>query len=175
MSNTTALLWTIAASLIVATASADTGIDEGKTIFNSRCASCHNVNKQVTGPALAGVDKRRSIDWIIGFVHSSQNLVKNGDKDAVALFAQFNQIVMPDHPDLTDVQIKSIVDYIKSAAASVSDKPPFARPGKLVPNYIPLAINNYLFFTGYLVIVGLLVFALLAWVYVKELQRRRNR
>lgn len=146
--------------------------DEGKIIFTSRCASCHNVNKQVTGPALAGIEKRRSIDWIIGFVHSSQNLVKNGDKDAVALFAQFNQIVMPDHPDLTNAQIKNVVDYIKSAAASVSDKPPFARPGKLAPSYMPLSINNYFFFTGYLVIVGLLVFALLAWVYVKDLQRR---
>lgn len=149
-------------------------IEDGKVIFTARCASCHSVNKQVTGPALANVDQRRSIDWIIRFVHSSQSVIKSGDKDGVALFTQFNQIVMPDHPDLTDVQIKNIVEYIKSASVADSGKPPFARPGKRLPNYMPLAINNYLFFAGYLVIIGLLIFALLAFVYVKELQRQRT-
>ena len=44
-------------------------LETGKTIFTSRCAACHNVNKVVLGPALSGVDKRHSIDWIIQFVH----------------------------------------------------------------------------------------------------------
>lgn len=167
--------WTIAAALIVSTVQANTPVEDGKAIFTSRCTSCHNVNKQVTGPALAGLDKRRSIDWIVRFVHSSQNLVKGGDKDAVTLFAQFNQIVMPDHPDLSEGQIKNVVAYIKSATVAVSDKPPFARPGKLEPSYFPLSITSYGFFGGYLMIISMLVLALLAWVYVKELQRRKNK
>jgi cytochrome c551/c552 len=88
--------------------------EEGKTIFTARCAGCHNINKTLTGPALAGIDQRRSMEWIVDFVHSSQTLVKNGDKDAVALYEQFNRIPMPDHPDLTEDNIKSIVEYIKS-------------------------------------------------------------
>jgi len=89
-------------------------IAEGKAIFSTRCAGCHNVNKVVTGPALAGVDQRHSIDWIINFVHSSQTVIKGGDEKAVALFEKFNKIPMPDHPDLTAGNIKSIVEYIKS-------------------------------------------------------------
>ena len=50
--------------------------EEGKTIFISRCAACHNVNKVMTGPALAGIDQRRSLEWITKFIHSSQTLVK---------------------------------------------------------------------------------------------------
>ena len=69
--------------------------EEGKTIFVSRCASCHHVNKTVVGPALSGVDERRSMDWIINFVHSSQTMVKKGDKDAVGLFKKFNSMPMP--------------------------------------------------------------------------------
>jgi cytochrome c553 len=46
-------------------ASAKTSIDEGKAIFTTRCTSCHNVNKQMVGPALANIDQRRNIDWII--------------------------------------------------------------------------------------------------------------
>src|SRR5688572_6757319 len=70
---------------------------DGKLIFNSRCAACHNVNQVLTGPALAGVHDRRSMDWIIKFVRSSQAMVKNGDKDAVAIYEKFNKIPMPDH------------------------------------------------------------------------------
>lgn len=76
-------------------------VEDGKTIFVSRCAACHNVNRILTGPALAGVDQRRSMDWIVKFVQSSQALIKSGDKDAVAIYHQFNQVVMPDHADLT--------------------------------------------------------------------------
>src|SRR5687767_9005656 len=91
-------------------------IEEGKAIFSSRCASCHNINKDLTGPALAGVSDRRTIEWITSFIKSSQTMVKSGDKDAVALFEKFNKIPMPDHLDLTDDNIKSIVAYIKSAS-----------------------------------------------------------
>src|SRR6478735_4079442 len=76
-------------------------VEEGKQIFTSRCAACHNVNKTLTGPALAGIKERRSIEWIISFVQSSQTVIKGGDKDAVVLFEKFNKIPMPDHKDLS--------------------------------------------------------------------------
>jgi cytochrome c551/c552 len=148
-------------------------VEDGKTIFTVRCAACHNVNKQLTGPALAGVDQRRSIDWIINFVHSSQTVVKSGDQYAVALFEKFNKIPMPDHPDLTVDNIKSVVEYIKSEAKTGSDKPPFTKPSKLRPNYLPLSISNdYGFFIGYLAAVGILVLALLFAVEVSGLKRK---
>ena len=136
-------------------------VEEGKAIFSARCAACHNVNKVITGPALAGVDQRRSIDWIINFVHSSQTVIKKGDKDAVALFEKFNKIPMPDHPDLTSDHIKSIVEFIKAEASTGSEKAPFNKPGKLRPVYTPLSITNYGFFIGYLAVVTLLIIGLL--------------
>jgi cytochrome c2 len=158
-------------ALITTLVNAAPPVEEGKAIFAARCAACHNVNKTVTGPALAGVDERRSIDWIIKFVHSSQTLVKSGDKDAVALFEKFNKIPMPDHADLTEDKIKSIVAYIKSESASVSNVAPFARPGKLRPNYTPLSISNYAFFISYLVIVVLMIAGMVFAVQVKSIQR----
>src|SRR5664279_3851064 len=88
--------------------------EEGKLLFNARCASCHNVNKVLVGPALAGVGDRHSEDWIIHFVHSSQSLIKGGDKTAMALYEKFNKIPMPDHPDITPEAIRGILSYIKS-------------------------------------------------------------
>ena len=156
---------------MAATVMAAPPVEEGKTIFASRCAACHNVNKVLTGPALAGVHERRSMEWIVSFIQSSQSLVKSGDKDAVALYEQFNKIPMPDHPDLTEDNIKNIVEYIKSESQSGENKAPFAKPAKLRPAYMPLTIANYKFFFGYLTVVGLLIVTLLFAVQVKEIER----
>jgi cytochrome c551/c552 len=145
--------------------------DEGKAIFTSRCAGCHNVNQTLTGPALAGVDQRHSIDWIVQFVHSSQTLVKSGDKDAVGLYQKFNRITMPDHPDLTPDNIKDIVAYINAETVTTANKAPFARPVPLQTMYKPLSLSeDYLLFIGYLMAVALLIAVLLMAVRVKGLR-----
>jgi mono/diheme cytochrome c family protein len=168
--RTKLLLFAIA--FLAALSAAALPLEEGKAIFSSRCAGCHNINKVLTGPALEGVHERRSIEWIINFVRSSQTLVKNGDKDAVALFEKFNKIPMPDHPDLTDDNIKSIVEYIKSESSNGAEKAPFAKPSKLRPNYIPLSINDTGFILGYLTVIAMLVVSLLFAVHVKSVQRK---
>lgn len=150
-------------------------VDEGKTIFDTRSTSCHNVNKQVMGPALAGIDQRRSIDWIIKFVHSPQTVVRSGDAYAIELFNKFNKIPMPDHPDLTDDNIKSIVEYIKSEAKQVSaDKPPFAKPGKIRRAYLPLSPSaNAFFFISFLALVAFMIIIMYFAVEVKIMQRKQ--
>ena len=151
-------------------------LDEGKTIFTSRCAGCHNVNKTLTGPALAGVDQRRSLEWIISFVHSSQSLIKKGDRDAVALFEQFNKIPMPDHADLSADNIKSIVEYIKSEATSTTvEAAPFSKPAKLHPAYSPQSLYTYFFFITFIALVLVLIAVLVAFVKVKSIQRSLRR
>jgi mono/diheme cytochrome c family protein len=149
-------------------------VEEGRLIFANRCAACHSVNKVLTGPALAGVDKRRSMDWIVSFVQSSQSMVKKGDQDAVALFEKFNKVPMPDHRDLTGSDIASIVEYIKSSeVATTTEAAPFRKPGKLRPAYMPLSIQrHYSFFIAFGFSVVLLIGGLLFLVNVKELQRK---
>ena len=151
---------------------ADPPVEEGKAIFSTRCASCHNLTKDLTGPALKGIDERRSMDWIVSFVKSSQSLVKAGDKDAVAVFEKFNKIPMPDHPDLTDDNIKNVVAYIKAESGNTTvAAAPFAKPSKLRPAYTPLSTSNYGFFIGFLFVVGLLILAMLLAVQLKQYER----
>jgi cytochrome c2 len=161
--------------ILVLSGSANPPAETGRLIFTSRCAGCHNVNKILTGPALAKVYERHTIDWIVNFVHSSQTVIKGGDKTAVALFEKFNKIQMPDHKDLSTDDIKSVVEYIKTEEKSGgTDVAPFARPGKLRPSYTPLLITNYTFFITYVAVVLMLVGALIALVNVKSLQRDRQ-
>lgn len=152
-------------------------IEEGKAIFMTRCAGCHNINQRLTGPALAGVHERRSIEWIINFVKSSQSMVKEGDKDAVSVFEQFNKIPMPDHTDLSDENIKQIVEYIKSEAkpASEENKAPFAKPYQKTSNARPLTTGDYGMFAIYLFVVVSLIITFLLAVKVNSLKRERNK
>lgn len=149
-------------------------VEMGKTIFTIRCAACHNVNKVIVGPALAGVDQRRSIAWIVNFVHSSQTMVKKGDKDAVALFEKFNRVPMPDHPDLKEEEIKGIVAYIKSESVPIETAAaPFAKPGKKRADNRPLGSQDYGFFIIYFGAVAALVRALVFAVQMKTYTREQ--
>jgi cytochrome c551/c552 len=145
-------------------------IEEGKALFSNRCASCHNVNQQLTGPALAGVEQRHSIEWIVQFVHSSRSMINSGDSAAVALYDKF-RTPMPDHPDLTEENIRQIVEYIKSEAKPIDEnKGPFAKPAYKHNPSRPLTYKDIGFFGAYLLAVAGLIAVLLWGVHVKNLQ-----
>lgn len=151
-------------------------VEEGKSIFSTRCAGCHSITKVLTGPALGGVDERHSMEWIVSFVQSSQKMVQAGDKDAVALFEKFNKIPMPDHPDLTDENIKNIVAYIKTekeAAAKAATAPAENASAKR-PGYLSIATDNYGLLLTYLALGALLISTLLFAYKVKGLKRRMD-
>ena len=147
---------------------------EGKALFMARCASCHNIHKDLTGPALAGVEQRRSLDWIVSFVQSPQSIIQSGDKDAVALYEKFNKLTMPDHPDLNADAIKNIVSYITEEGKKGEEMAPFAKPTKLHPAYKPFSLNNYGFFITYLLTIILLIGALIFAVQLKEYERKTH-
>lgn len=151
--------------------------EEGKTIFAARCAACHNVNKVLVGPALAGVNDRRSIDWIVKFVHSSQTVVKSGDAYAVDLFSKF-KVVMPDHPDLTADNIKSIVEYIKTEAAnannSASNETQTTKTDKMQTNFLNTILTNPGLLVTSLALIAILITALAFVIKVKQMQRSKT-
>nr|WP_246197641.1 c-type cytochrome [Chitinophaga agrisoli] len=85
---------------------------KGKALFQANCASCHNVHKQLTGPALKGVEDRWSDKKLLHqWIHNSSSVIASGDPYANALFKQFNQ-VMPAFPAFTDEDIDNILGYI---------------------------------------------------------------
>jgi mono/diheme cytochrome c family protein len=147
----------LTALLLTAVIDAAPPAEEGKAIFTTRCAGCHNINKILTGPALAGVDKRRSLEWIINFVHSSQTVIKSGDKDAMALFKQFNNIPMPDHKDLSKTQIENIVEYIKVEADNPTKETANVKPAAAEKTYLPITFKNYGFLLSFFALFALLI------------------
>jgi len=100
-------------------AAADDGISvdpeiiaSGGTLFNNYCKVCHAIDKQVIGPALAGVYERLEIPWMTAFIQNSQKVIQSGDAYAVQLYEKNNKTEMPSH-DLSGDEIMTILAYVK--------------------------------------------------------------
>jgi len=95
----------------------DATIAAGKTLFEGKCQSCHAINNKLVGPALKDVHKRRSYDWLTKWIRNNEALRKSGDKDAVAIFEQYNKSIMSNFTDLKDDELASLIMYIEDASA----------------------------------------------------------
>jgi len=87
---------------------------DGKALFSQNCASCHAIDKKLTGPALLGVDER----WpnkknLYAWIKNNQSFLKTGDPYANNLYNEFGKVQMNLFPNLTDAEIGSILKYIK--------------------------------------------------------------
>lgn len=88
---------------------------DGKALFQSNCASCHNPLKDATGPALKGVtEKVPSKEWLHNWVRNSQKLISSGDKYANQIFKEWNNLPMTAFPSLSDEEIDAIFTYVNS-------------------------------------------------------------
>lgn len=88
---------------------------DGKALFQSNCASCHNPVKVITGPALKGVtdrvpDKKLLHDWI----RNNQKVLASGNPYFNGLYNQFNKTAMNLFPTLTDGEIDAILKYVET-------------------------------------------------------------
>ncbi len=91
--------------------------NEGQDIFSKTCAPCHTVGKgRLVGPDLKDISEKRNQDWLITFIQSSQTVINSGDANAVAIYKEYNNLLMPDQP-LSSEQIKTLLNYIAEAGS----------------------------------------------------------
>ena len=84
-------------------------IQEGQSLFGTKCYSCHNIGSgDKQGPDLKGVTTRRTKDWLNEFINGPAAMNSRGDATANQLFKKFPATVMPDQA-LTQSQIDSIL------------------------------------------------------------------
>lgn len=98
-------------------------INEGKTLFVSKCQSCHapDMVSDMTGPALfSGIqewtDKGKLHEWI----RNNIKLTASGYPLAVEV-SKKKPTVMTTFPDLTDPQIDAILSYIEAKGSGKLD------------------------------------------------------
>lgn len=87
--------------------------ENGRELFRTNCSPCHDVHKEVAGPMLASITKKRPVEWLIPFIKNSQEVIASGDEYANFLYDQYNHYVMPSFMQLSDKEIKDILHYIE--------------------------------------------------------------
>ncbi|MBO9565584.1 MAG: c-type cytochrome [Niastella sp.] len=90
-------------------------IENGQQLFAANCAACHKVEKDMTGPALSGIENRRTKEWLYQYIRNSNDLLRAGDSTALQLYSDWDKTPMNAFPHLKNKDIDAMLAYIRSA------------------------------------------------------------
>jgi mono/diheme cytochrome c family protein len=86
-------------------------VANGKSLWNANCAACHKLDKKLVGPALGDVTERRTTEWLVRWIRNNQELRESGDKDAIAVWEEYNKSAMPNYPQFSEQDVLDILAY----------------------------------------------------------------
>lgn len=140
---------------------------KGKEIFNANCAACHKLEGKMIGPALGGIEQKRSSEWLHKWIKNSANLIASGDKDAIAVFKEYNEVPMLAYETiLSDQDIDDVLAYTSNPPAQTQEAAPAEQPSASTQETAPQApVFQY---TKWIVLAAsVLMFLLLLAVIIK--------
>ena len=85
----------------------------GKDLFMSKCASCHSIFKDMTGPALSEVVERgpwKDSSKLYNYIRNPESIINNKYIDTLRMKFGSHHLGFP---DLTDAEIKAILNHIR--------------------------------------------------------------
>jgi len=86
--------------------------DKGRYIFARECAACHTVGHgDKIGPDLLGVTNIRNRDWLARIIQSPDQLLKEKDPLATALFEKYKRVQMP-NLSLDDEELNALIGFL---------------------------------------------------------------
>lgn len=62
--------------------------EKGEKAFSGTCSACHKMEQRYVGPAMAGVTKRRTPEWIMNMILNPTGMTQQ-DPTAKALLAEY--------------------------------------------------------------------------------------
>ena len=102
-------------------AQADVMTKRGKMLWTNRgCGACHGIGKKMAGPDLAGLEQRRSREWINKWLKETDSMIAS-DSTAMALVAEWKGIRMPQQT-ITDQDVESLLNYLRAEEDRLAKK-----------------------------------------------------
>ena len=86
-------------------------VAKGIEVFKANCTACHNIDKRVVGPALAGIFERRSPEWIMNMVLNPEEMVEK-DPIAKGLFEEYKSVMV--NQGLSKDEARAILEYFRT-------------------------------------------------------------
>lgn len=84
---------------------------EGEKIFKAKCTACHKINKRFIGPALKGVTKKQTPEWIMNMILNPERMVKENGK-AKQLLSEYNAPMA--NQNLTEEEARAVYEYFRT-------------------------------------------------------------
>ena len=84
--------------------------ERGQELFKSMCSACHKIDQRVIGPALAGVTKKRTPEWIMNMIMNPNQMVKE-NAQARKLLAEY--ISPMANQNLTEEETRFVLEYFR--------------------------------------------------------------
>lgn len=82
---------------------------KGEKAFSGTCAACHKMDQRYVGPALAGVTKRRTPEWIMNMIVNPTGMTQQ-DPTAKALLAEYMTQMSV---SATEEDARAILEYFR--------------------------------------------------------------
>lgn len=96
---------------------------DGKSLFNANCASCHKVDKDLTGPALMGIQDRWPNKQLLHlWIKNWPAAVATGDAYANKI-KDWSPAAMNQFPNLSEADIDAILLYVQNWKPPVAATP----------------------------------------------------
>jgi cytochrome c551/c552 len=85
--------------------------EKGKGIFKVKCTACHKINKRFVGPALKGVTKKQTPEWIMNMILNPEVMVVENAK-AKELLMEFSAPMA--NQNLTEDEARAVLEYFRT-------------------------------------------------------------
>lgn len=83
----------------------------GEKVFAAKCTACHKIDKRYVGPALKGVTKKRSPEWIMNMIMNPERMIKENEA-AKALFAEFMTPMA--NQNISEDEARALLEFLRS-------------------------------------------------------------
>lgn len=86
-------------------------VEQGKTVFEAKCVSCHKFDEKLVGPPLKGVTQKRKPEWIMNMILNPEKMTKE-NIEAQKLMAQY--LTQMTFQNVTEPEARAILEYFRS-------------------------------------------------------------
>ena len=104
------LLTLMLASFSVTTLAQD--YSAGEKIFKGNCAACHKMDAKLIGPPLQNVVAEQGEEWSKKWIYNNEDLRDAGDVHALAIYEEYNKMMMPAYTYLSEDELTNLVTFI---------------------------------------------------------------